>query len=136
MRKDITTIFRNLAPIEPRAELAMVVLGHIRNAERRAARLRLVFLGGTTIASLAAFFPAFQYTSEEFAHTSFWEYLSLVFADGGAVLTHWHQLMLLLAESFPIFATTVVLLFVFILLGSVRLALQSARIAFLPTYSS
>lgn len=135
MRKDLSVILRNVTPVEPDRGLYGAILVRIERAERRAARLRFAVLGSTTLASIAALFPAISFARLEFVHTGFGEYVSVLFSDGGTVLAYWHEFALLLAESFPVLATTLLLFVAFVFLGSLRLTLLNARIAFHPNYS-
>lgn len=135
MRKDLSVILRHLTPVEPNIRLYEAILVRIERAERRAARLRFALLGSTTLVSIVAFFPAFAFARFEFVQTGFGEYVSVLFSDSGTAFAYWHEFVLLLAESFPVFATMVLLFVAFVLLGSLRLALINARIAFTPNYS-
>ena len=135
MRKNLSVILRHLTPVEPNIRLYEAVLVRIEYAERRAARLRFALLGSTTLVSVAALFPAFAFARLEFTQTGFGEYISVLFSDSGTVLMYWHEFVLLLAESFPVFATTILLFIAFVFLGSLRLALINARVAFMQNYS-
>lgn len=135
MRKDLSVILQHLTPVEPGGDFCEAVLLRVHAIERRTARLRFMVLGSMTLASILALVPAYRFAATEFTQTGFREYLSVLFSDSATVLSYWHELLFLLAESFPVLAITLLLFVAFVLLGSLRLALINARIAFMSNYS-
>lgn len=135
MRKDLSVILQHLTPVEPDRSFCEAVLLCVHATQRRTARLRFMVLGSTAFASTLALVPAIKFAAAEFTQTGFSEYLSVLFSDGGGVLVYWHEFALLLAESFPVLAITLLFFVAFVLLGSLRLALINARVAFMPNYS-
>ncbi len=117
--------------IEPPERLCGNILGQIKLEERRTARLRLFFVGSVFLASFAALIPAFQYFIREFYQSGSYQYLSLLFSDGGAVLSYWKEFTLSIAESLPVLGITAVLATIFVFLGSLRLAIRDLKTAFL-----
>ncbi|MEK7576311.1 MAG: hypothetical protein AAB482_01315 [Patescibacteria group bacterium] len=110
--------------IEPPEGLYHRILARIARARLRAARIRLGFLSMTIVGSLAALIPALQYTLQEFTQSGFYQYLSLVLSDGGTLFAHWHEYILTLAESLPLAGITLMLSGIFVLFGSLKLAIK------------
>lgn len=130
MKKDYGYIFRNSETKAPRRELPGLILARIHSAEKRAAKTKCAILSAVSFASFAALFPAFQYTWMEFARSGFYEYASLLFSDGSALLPYWKEFSLLLAESLPLFGLILVFGLLFILLESLQSAVKNMNIAF------
>lgn len=114
--------------IEPPERLYLGILARIEREKRRIARIRLAFFGIVAGASLASIIPSFQYVMREFAQSGFYEYLSLLFSDSGAVLASWREFALSLAESLPITEITIFLVMVFVFLVSAKLAIKNIYI--------
>lgn len=122
--------FLGLASLEAPRNVYDHILLRVETARMRAARMRLALFGALSFASLAALFPALQYAAQGFYQSGSYEYLSLVFSDGTALLPYWKEFLLTLAESLPVFEIAVVLGVVYVLLESIKLAVRNTSIAF------
>lgn len=111
--------------IEPPKELYHRILTQITLAKRRRVRIRLSLLSVTIAGSAVALIPAAQYTVKEFAQSGFYQYLLLAFSDSGTLALYWREYMFTLVESLPLIGVTLVLSGIFVLLGSLKLALKN-----------
>lgn len=131
MYNNYEKIFQKLGQIEVPEGLGGKIMAKIEAQKIRSAKTRFVFLAITAVASVFAAVPALQYAAREFYQSGFYQYFSLLFSDGGAVMASWKEFALSLAESLPLLGATVFLSIVFILLGSIRLAVKNMKTAFL-----
>jgi hypothetical protein len=100
MENKLTKIFKK-AKYEPEANLAFSIWHTIITKEKRLTRFKSWSFGFIGLTSLAGLVPAFQILLNDLAHSGFYEYFSLLFSDGGSMLTYWKELALSLAESLP-----------------------------------
>ncbi len=129
MLKDYEKVFlRN--QLEPPAGLYDAIMARIGFEKRRLARLKLALISCVSLLSLVALVPAGQYFISEFQQSGFYQYFSLIFSDGGTFFSYWREFTLSLTESFPILAASAVLLAVIVILGSLKLAVRQAKLAF------
>ncbi len=84
-----------------------------------------VFVG---LASIAGIFLSVQYTIQEVYLSNFYQYLSLIFTDGGSILPYYKDFILTLAESIPLVGITAMLALVVILLSSLTIAAKKTRL--------
>lgn len=125
MKDNYEKFFLNLEQIEPSEKLRGQILARIDFEKRRSARIRLAFFGTVAAASSVAIIPSFQYATGEFSQSGFYEYLSLLFSDSGAVLASWREFTLSLIESLPITEIAIFLAAVFVFLVSAKLAIRN-----------
>jgi hypothetical protein len=130
MKKDYRHIFRHIETKAPRRELPGLILARIHSTQKRTAKTKCAFLSAVSLASFAALFPAFQYTWMEFARSGFYEYASLLFSDGTALLPYWKEFSLLLAESLPIFGLMLTFGLIFVFLESLKSTVKNMNVAF------
>lgn len=130
MNSDYERLFHGLNVIEPPQRLYEAILQRIEFERRRAARFRLTFFALTALASFMALIPALQYLAADFYQSGFYQYVSIIFSDGSLTLTYWKDFTLLLADSFPVTATGLVLASLLIFLGSLRAMISKIRPAF------
>ena len=133
MKNNYKKLFQSLSKIETPKNLEQRILMRISNEERRTAEWRLAFFAPLAAASGVGVVFAFQYAAQEVAQSGFYQYLSVAFSDGGAAITYWKELSMLLAESAPILGTAVLLGAVLVLLGSLRSAIKNAQTVFTPS---
>ncbi|MDD5431031.1 MAG: hypothetical protein PHP03_02290 [Candidatus Pacebacteria bacterium] len=129
MEKNCEKLFNNLNQEEPPKELYCGILARIQFERRRAARIRLVFFAGTALASIFGLIPALQYFIGELNSSGFHHYISLIFSDGGILISYWKEFILSLAESLPILGITAILSLVFIFLESIKFILRNVKTA-------
>ena len=130
MEKDFQTFFNTLETREPKSGLSFGVLQRIELYKQRLARIRLAFLGVSTVIFAVAIVPAFLYTITAFSNTGFYQYVSLAFSDGTALLPYWKEFGLTLAESLPAFEISLLLAVIFAFLESFKLAIKNMPTAF------
>lgn len=128
MNDNYEKLFSRLERLEPSDKLRAGILARIDFERSRSARIRLAFLGIASAASLAAMIPSFQYVAREFYQSGFYQYLSLLFSDSGAVLASWKVFALSLVEALPLAEITIFLVAVFVFLVSVKLAVRNFSI--------
>lgn len=126
-------LFQSLRHIEPPQELYGGIVARITREQRHRAIIRLFFLGFAVLLSFAALIPTFRYLSNDFYQSGSYQYLSLIFSDGGMLISYWKEFMLSIAESLPIISIAAFLSILFIMLGSLKLAAQNIKTAFLST---
>ena len=80
--------------------------------------------------SAVLLFPVVSYTLAGFTNSGFYEYLSLIYSDGLAILPYWKEIGLSLAESLPAFEIALLLSVIYALLESIKLAVKNAPVAF------
>ena len=125
MEKNWKKLFAGLASQAPSRGFTDLIFSRILEKERRSARLRFGFYLSIAGLSCLALVPALRYASQELSQSSFFDYLSLAFSDGGTVLAYWREFVLSLAESAPVFGIAMVLLVLFIASSSFMLAFKS-----------
>lgn len=119
MQDKLVKIFKN-AKYNPDEGLAFSVFQTIITQDRRIARLKLWSLGFVLFASSMGLIPAFQILSSDLIHSGFYEYFSLIFSDGGAMLSYWKELSFSLAESLPTMSIVFTLSMLFICFLSLK----------------
>ena len=127
MSDNFEKLFNKLEQFEPSEKLRANILARIDFEKRRSFRIRLAVLGTVAAASFGAVIPSFQYAWRAFFQSGFYEYLSLLFSDSGAVLASWKTFILSLAETIPLAEMTIFLIAVFVFLFSARLAIKSVK---------
>ena len=90
------------AKYESDSKLSISIWNTLIIREKRVILLKLWSLSFVGLASLGLLVPAFEMLFNDFAHSGFYEYFSLIFSDGGLMLSYWKELSLSLAESLPI----------------------------------
>lgn len=110
---------------EPSRELLLGIIANITAQEMRRIRARFVlFASATSIFSVIAVIM-FGYASQEFAHSEFLQYLSLIFSDTGAVMLSWREFLLSLMESVPLTGATIALIATIVSLNSAKVLLKN-----------
>jgi hypothetical protein len=130
MEKGYQKLFRELPDIEAPKDFRDHILLLIKRQERRLARIRLAFFGPAVLFSLVASVPSFEYALQEFGQSNFYQYFSLIFSDGRAILPYWREFIFSLAESLPFLGLLFMLITVFAFLSFLLLAVKNARSAF------
>jgi len=130
MDKNRQKLSCEISVIRPSRELYNNILLRVEKDRVRGAQIRLALFGVASFASFAALFPAFQYAGQAFYQSGSYEYLSLIFSEGTALLPYWKEFLFTIAESLPIIEIATVLVVVFILLESVKMAVRNTPKAF------
>ncbi len=130
MNKEQPNIFSALEDIDPPRRLSFAILSRIQKRKQRVARIKLAFLTISSVLSAVLLFPVVSYTLAGFTNSGFYEYLSLIYSDGLAILPYWKEIGLSLAESLPAFEIALLLSVIYALLESIKLAVKNAPVAF------
>ncbi len=112
MKDGFRLLFNQLARVEPPASLFSFIVGAIQKKARRALFLHMCLLW---VSTLGLFFTVLNFLQSEF-----YQYLLLIFSDGGVVLRVWGDMALILAESVPSVSGVGLLAALFMFLFSLR----------------
>jgi hypothetical protein len=100
MKANLKDIFQK-AKYEPDANLAFSVWQTLIIQEKRMNKFKLWSFSFIGLISFVGLIPTFQILLSNLSHSGFYEYFSLIFSDGGTMLSYWKELSLSLAESLP-----------------------------------
>jgi hypothetical protein len=115
----LTKIFKN-AKYEPDSKLAFSIWSTLIAKDKHATQIKMWSLASVLFASLIGLVPAFQILLSGLAHSGFYEYFSLIFSDGGSMITYWKELSLSLAESLPVMSIVFALSLFFVCFLSLK----------------
>ncbi len=124
-----TGLYKCLHIIEPGAGIYQAILTRIAYARQRSARVRAGLFSALAVLSGAALVPALRYAAGQFYASGFYDYVTLIFSDRSLVLMYWRQFSLSLVESLPSLALLLLLPLIFLLVYSIRRAVQTGRVA-------
>jgi hypothetical protein len=130
MENDFRTLFTTVEKIEPKKGLSSAVLSRIYKYRQRVARIKFAILSLISVASGTALFPVVSYALSSLTETGSYEYLSLLFSDGVAILPYWKEFAFTIIETIPVFEISMVLAVTYALLQSLKLAVKNAPAAF------
>lgn len=131
MRKDYEKLFTHLEPPEPPVGLFNKIMARIHEEERLlSVKRRLIIFSTAVIISAGAFIPIINAFQTEFAQSSIYQFLSLIFTDSGTVMAHWQDFSLALLESLPAVSTIGLLLTTLVFLWSLKHLTQAIKIVF------
>ena len=88
---------------------------------------RFALAVGSLVASVVAAVSAVLVLLSSLTTSGFWKFVSLIFSDGGTVMTYWQQFSLSLLESFSMPELVVSLACVFAVLLSLRFLLKNKK---------
>lgn len=100
--QNFDTLFAQLHTVEVPHNLETTILEALVVREKRAAEIRLAFLGTISVASIFGIITSATYVSHAMATSGFISYLSLTFSDSSLLLTYWKEFALSLAETLPL----------------------------------
>jgi len=112
------------AKYEPSSGLVLSIRQTIIKQEKHSTQLKLWSLSSLLFISTVGLIPAFEMLLSDLAHSGFYEYFSLIFSDGGSMLTYWKELSFSLAESLPIMSIIFTLSIVFVCFLSLKYLLR------------
>lgn len=130
MEKDYQKLFKDLRSPAIPAELHSAILARVDREARRASVFRFANFVLLIFISALATVVSFQYLARETAQSGLSEYLSIIFSDGGTLLSYWKEFLLAIAEQAPVFGVTIFLGAVLSLIGSVNSAFKNAQTTF------
>lgn len=128
--KNQGTLFSVFSEVETPHGLYAAVLARIVLARQRQARMKTLWLGISSFVCGLAFVPALGYAGQELYSSGFYAYTSLLFSDGGFVISAWREVGLSLIESLPSVALLLLLGLGVALAWSLRRTFLNARVAF------
>jgi hypothetical protein len=123
MQNKLSKILKE-AKYKPEPGLAFSILNTIASKEKRTTQIRLWSFAFISFASLVGLVPAFQILLSDLAHSGFYEYFSLIFSDGGTILSYWKELALSLAETLPTTSIIFTLSLAFIFFMSLKYVIK------------
>ena len=123
MKHNLTTIFQK-AKYEPSTDLAENIWQTIMRRNKRQIQFRLWAFACLGIASLGGLVPVFKMLLGDLTQSGFYEYFSLIFSDGGSIVSYWKELVLSLAESLPVMSIIFALSLVFVFFLSMRFLMK------------
>jgi hypothetical protein len=119
MQANLKDIFQK-AKYEPDENLAFSVWQTLITREKREAKFKLWSFSFIGIFSFVGLIPTFQTLLSNLSHSGFYEYFSLIFSDGGAMLNNSKEFSLSLAESLPIMSIIFTLSMIFVCFLSLK----------------
>lgn len=119
MEDKLIKIFQK-AKYEPSPDLALSVWQTVIRYDKRITRLKLWVFSSALLASLVGLVPAFQILFNDLAHSGFYEYFSLIFSDGGSILSYWKELAFSIVESLPSMSILLTLSLLFVCFLSLK----------------
>ncbi len=123
------TIFLEAKEPEFPAYLHEQIMRRVRRVAVRQARIRAAVSSGIAFASGVLSVPVFGYLVQLLTHSGFFQYFSLVFSDGGTVLSVWQEFAVLLSETFPFAQAAAFFVLIVVCLISLRAAFRSLPLA-------
>jgi hypothetical protein len=121
MQNKLTKIFKK-ATYAPDPDLSLNVWRSISVRNKHRTELKLWIFTFVGFVSLAGLVPAVPSLLGDLTRSGFYEYFSLIFTDGGSMLSSWRELIFSLAESLPVTSIILNLSLVFVFFLSLRYA--------------
>ena len=120
MDQNLKKAFKN-AKYEPQNGISIGILNSINNKLSLRNRVKLWIYASVSTVSFIGLFPMFKYLAGEFVSSGSYDYFSLLYSDGGSVMTsYWKDFTLSLVESLPLTSMILTLSLVFIFLNAIR----------------
>ncbi len=109
------TILLQKERYEPHSGLAEQTWGYLVARQERVRKIKLWVISIASIISLSGLIQMLKILSEDITRSGLYEYLSLLFSDGGAIMSLWREFLYSVAESLPLetIALSLTLLFLF-----------------------
>ncbi len=112
--------------------LYSTVILRIDSEKRKSAKRRLFYTSGAILISVVAFVEASASMLGSLARSGFYNYFSLIFSDGFALVSSWKEFVFSLVESFSVSEFIVLLSIVFVVLISVKILIKNYKIIYTP----
>ncbi|MBY0376497.1 hypothetical protein K2P96_00805 [Patescibacteria group bacterium] len=106
----------------PSADLAEHIWHHLRERNKRIARIETCAYSLIGIISVFSLIPAIKMLSRDIYQSGFYEYTSLLFSDSRSIFSHFKEYALTLAESIPTVSIILSLSLIFIFFLSIKKA--------------
>jgi hypothetical protein len=123
MQDNLIKIFKK-AKYEPSPDLAFSIWHTVVVQNKYMVKFKLCIFVFTGFFSLVGLVPVFQMLLNDLTQSGFYEYFSLIFSDGGSMLSSWKELIFSLAESLPIMSIIFTLSLIFIFFLSLRYVIK------------
>jgi hypothetical protein len=123
MQNKLTKIFQK-AKHESDSELVSTVWSAIVLRDKKITRIKLWIFACAGFASLAGLLPAIKILFTDLAKSGLYEYFSLIFSDGGSIISYWKEFIFSLAESLPIMSMIFALSLTFVFFLSLRYVIK------------
>ncbi len=127
MSNNLKKAFKNIVAEQDLAFLTDKVIIRINREQEKRRWLQVVISRAVGSLSFIALFPLIIKIFYQLQTSGFWNYLSLLFTDTGAVAVYWKEFSMSLAESLPILQVTSILVLILTLLVSLRFALRDYK---------
>jgi hypothetical protein len=112
------------AKYEPSGELKNRIWRKVVKQDRRVTYLKVTAFSVVSLTSLVGLIPMFKILINDFAHSGFYEYLSLAFSNNGLFSSYWKEFVYTLAESLPTMSIVFALGLLFVFLLSLRFVMK------------
>jgi hypothetical protein len=119
MDKKLREVFKK-AKYEETGELKNIIWEKITLHDTGIFYTKVVSFSLLSLSSFFAFIPMFKILASDFAKSGFYEYLSLIFSNGGLFSSYWKEFAFSLAESLPTMSILISLTLVFVFFLSLR----------------
>jgi hypothetical protein len=106
-------------------DLYTAVIFRLSVEQRRAIKRRFWIAATSLVASVVAAVSAVFVLATSLSQSGFWKFVSLIFSDGGTVMTYWQQFSLSLLESFSVPEMVVSLACIFAVMISMKFLLKN-----------
>ena len=100
MHDKLITTFKK-ASYKPNPNLALNIWDEISLKSKRRAQLKFGAFSIIGFMSFLGLIPAFEALFNNLSRSGFYEYFSLIFSDGGTILSYWKEFLFSLVESLP-----------------------------------
>jgi len=135
MSKNIRQLFEATKAAELSAGLMALVLVRLQREQKKRARRNLLIFGLADVFSATGLMTTCFYSANLLASSGFYNYLSLLWSDGGAVALYWRELLLSLIESLPLLGLTAFLVVVLVLIISLAKTLANLKLFYSPRWN-
>lgn len=108
--------FREVFEIKPKEGLSSRVFSRISTEKSSILKRKQFFAGFSFLLSILALIPTTIYVVNQFRNSGFYSYLSLFWE--GNVISYWKDLLMILAESLPVYSILLFLSVIFVFLVS------------------
>lgn len=121
MEQNLQKLFKS-ASYQPESRLSSDILSAIEYKSAYITRWKTFGYLGVSVLSLSGSIFSIKSLIGQFTKLGFFDYLSLIFSDGGAIAKYWKEYTLTLANSLPVLSLILSLFLLFVLFISIRRA--------------
>lgn len=109
------------------------ILKRIAMERKKKAQISLITLGTLSLASFLGLIKTSLLLWQGFKQTGFYDYMSLIFSEGGTLTNYWKEFAFSLIESLPLIGLISLLAIMAIFIWSGSKAIRDARFVLLQT---